>query len=95
MRVRDTLHAEAPSPDAQPEQAAGDPFMAVDGHCAPEAEVLLKSIMLRAAFGGMAGDIEMLNGFTAVWRHRCACFPQGSVRMPTCTISRASICCAE
>jgi hypothetical protein len=71
VRIRDALRAEGPGPAVHPEQAACDPFSAVDGECAPEAAVLLKGVMLRAAFGGMAGDIEMLNEFTAVWRRRC------------------------
>ena len=71
MRVRDTLRAQKPVPDARYEPAASDPFIAVEGDCAPEAAVFLKCVMLRAAFGGMAGDIEMLNEFTAVWRLRC------------------------
>ena len=76
MRVRDTLPAEHPSTDVHPGQAVGDPFTAVDGACCPEAGVLLKSIMLRAAFGGIKGDVEMLNEFTAAWRRRHArCYP--------------------
>jgi len=76
VRVRDAVPTGAPAPDAQSEQPHGDPFSAVDGECPPEAAVVVKCIMLRAAFGGMAGDVEMLTGFAPAWQRRCApCVP--------------------
>ena len=78
MRVRDKVPTGAPAPDAHLEQPNGDLFSAVDGECPPDAAVVVKCIMLRAAFGGMAGDVEMLTGFAPAWQSRYA------VGVPSC-----------
>ena len=76
MRVRDAVPTGSPATDAHPQQPNGDPFSAVDGKCPPEAAVVVKCIMLRAAFGGMAGDVEMLAAFAPAWQRRCGlCVP--------------------
>ena len=31
---------------------------------------LVRSILLRASYGGMAGDVQMLRGFAKLWAHR-------------------------
>ena len=81
VRIRDSLPSEGPAPDAHSQQPGSDPFTAVDGTCSSEAAVVVKSIMLRAAFGGMAGDVEMLNAFAPAWQNRCAsCLPRDTYR---------------
>ena len=40
-----------------------------------EEEVLVRCIAIRAAYGGMAGDVTMLREFAAVWSTRSASTP--------------------
>ena len=35
-----------------------------------EEAVLVQSILIRAVYGGMAGDVAMLNGFADTWSSR-------------------------
>ena len=37
-----------------------------------ECEVLLRSILLRAQYGGMTGDMKMLHGYARLWNERFA-----------------------
>ena len=37
----------------------------------PAEKVLVQCILLRAAYGGMAGDMSMLKDFATLWLHRC------------------------
>lgn len=41
------------------------------GH-AGEAATLVMAVRLRAAFGGMPGDVQMLHGFAGLWAARRA-----------------------
>ena len=44
---------------------------------APECACLVTSLLLRAAYGGMAGDVAMLRRYARIWLHR---FPQPNGR---------------
>ena len=35
-------------------------------------EVMVRCILIRAAYGGMAGDVTMLKAFAATWKSRSA-----------------------
>lgn len=35
-------------------------------------EVMVRCILIRAAYGGMAGDVTMLKAFAATWKFRSA-----------------------
>jgi hypothetical protein len=37
-----------------------------------QEEVMVRCILIRAAYGGMAGDVTMLKAFAATWRFRSA-----------------------
>lgn len=37
-----------------------------------EEELLVRCIAIRAAYGGMAGDVTMLRGFATTWTARSA-----------------------
>ena len=37
-----------------------------------EAETLVRCISIRAAYGGMGGDVAMLKALASVWAARCA-----------------------
>ncbi len=50
---------------------------------AGEAATLVMAVRLRAAFGGMPGDVQMLHGFAGLWAGRCA---------PRCTCACACAC---
>jgi len=55
---------------------------------AGEAATLVMAVRLRAAFGGMPGDVQMLHGFAGLWAGRCAprctcaCACAGWVHLP-------------
>ena len=73
VRVRDVAPAGSPASGDHAEQPSVDPFSAVDCDCpSSEAAVVVKCIMLRAAFGGMAGDVDMLRDAAPAWHRRCA-----------------------
>ena len=41
----------------------------------PQQTVLIRSMRIRAAFGGMKGDLRMLHGFAELWTRRQALLP--------------------
>ena len=41
----------------------------------PQQAVLIRSMRIRAAFGGMKGDLRMLHGFAELWTRRQALLP--------------------
>ena len=40
-------------------------------HLLPAEQLLVRCISIRAAYGGMAGDVAMLKAFASVWASRC------------------------
>ena len=66
------------SADAAQEVAPAGPPARCAGH-AGEAATLVMAVRLRAAFGGMPGDVQMLQGFAGLWAAR---------RAPYCTPCR-------
>ncbi len=46
---------------------AGDP-----ANISAQEEVMVRCILIRAAYGGMAGDVAMLKAFAATWKLRSA-----------------------
>ena len=52
----------------------------------PQQAVLIRSMRIRAAFGGMKGDLRMLHGFAELWTRRQALLP------PACEAS--GLCCS-
>ena len=45
----------------------------------PDCACLVTSMLLRAAYGGMGGDVAMLKGFARLWLHR---LPQTRLENP-------------
>ena len=46
--------------------------MSQDMQLGTEEAVLVQSMLIRAAYGGMAGDVAMLRGFADSWGGRSA-----------------------
>ena len=53
------------------QQAQDSPSSSQAASALTQQEVLVRAIGVRAAFGGMAGDMHMLRGFVDLWHHRC------------------------
>lgn len=67
VHVRDRFPDNPGSDAARPDSVRSDDALAED------CQMLVRVIRIRAAFGGMGGDVHMLCGFAAVWDRRWAC----------------------
>ncbi|KAA6419829.1 MAG: hypothetical protein FRX49_10192 [Trebouxia sp. A1-2] len=71
--------ASVPVRDAYPTQIDTPSNSEAGSHASISAkeEVMVRCILIRAAYGGMAGDVTMLKAFAATWKYRffqgCAC----------------------
>lgn len=63
--------------DSGAEQPADERLAAIDAAMAPGEAALVKSLLLRAAFGGMAGDQAMLRRLAKLWQSRWAAMAVG------------------
>ncbi len=80
--------------DSGAEQPADERLAAIDAALAPGEAALVKSLLLRAAFGGMAGDQAMLRRLAKLWQCRWAAMavgmgimrPASMVGLPRCTL---------
>lgn len=66
VRVRDPLPDPAP-PHTTLTAVERD---VLEGHLSPMGAMLVRCLLLRAAFGGMPGDVRMLKDYAAVWHAR-------------------------
>lgn len=89
MGIRDFL---PPAPSAPGHVPRG--FAEADQNLPHAESALVKSMMLRAAYGGMQGDVQMLKGFAALWMARFAgeadALPAGQWR-GDCAASTAAV----
>ena len=67
---------------------------AVTSAMSDEEELLVRCIAIRAAYGGMVGDVTMLREFAVVWSTRSATTAtvQGNVRT-VCATHAGRFCC--
>lgn len=75
----------AQQPTAQPEGPGARPpeGPAASGRVVlDEGQLLVRAISVRAAFGGMAGDVSMLRSFAALWQRRWACCSHWNRSLP-------------